>query len=194
MNNTNTSPMKISTLKQVGIPFALRRDGLADTYLGDGGLYLLPMSNHDYALTALLEAKNLSVAKLIGTDDGRQLIHYGKNVELVSFSALLSSSIDEEEGQRQITDAIQRLTILLQSIVNLTGKLPQIDHTDDIAIDRWSGSIELIAPFTLSSDVTIPELIERLENSAYAMFEGDTVNKDTVYNVFLDAKEEPGHE
>ena len=189
MNNTNISPVTVSKLHKVGIPFALRHDSLADTYMGEDGVYLLPMSSHDYAFTALLEAKNMAVGKLVGTNDGRQMIFYGKNVELVSFSALLSSSLDEAEGQRQITDTIQKLIALLTQIKLTTGKLPEIDTTDDVAIDRFSGSIELIAPYILSDTTTVDDLVNRIEKSSIDMFRDDPVNIDTIVNVFADAQE-----
>ncbi len=191
MDNTNNIPIiALKDLAKVGVPFSLRRDDLADTYLSTNQtVYVVPRSEHDFSAMVEFSKLGLSISRPVKFDDGRQAVAYPKQSELVSFSALLSSSIDDEEGQRFITEVALKLRRELEAIKDHLGALPNIDNTDDIVFDRTTGRVEILPPYLMDKTKLPQEVIDSIQQSAMKMFAESPVLAGTVHNCFMDARE-----
>ena len=162
-------PISQPELQQVSFPHTLRNDGRALTHLDETGkTYLEPLQPHDFAFSDCLRRDGFSTAETIETADGTRMLRFSENTDIIPFANILNASLRLEDGKEETAEVTRRLADLLQGVYKRYGRLPGIGTVDDIAVERASGKVELLAPFTTSAEHTPATILDRVRADAVA--------------------------
>jgi hypothetical protein len=143
-------------------PTGLRYDGKAITYVDTrGGLLLVPSAQHDFAYSTRMRDAGLTAGE-IRELEAQKGIYYPQTADLIVFPAILNAAANAEQGYEDVLYTVNATGYLLNRLKKQFGDLPSISCLDDIAVDRSTGSIELLAPFEVDGNLQPGDVFHRL--------------------------------
>lgn len=156
------------TLRQVDYPMGLRDASSALTYVdGAGNTYLKPVLDHDFDASIRLEETGLGQGRTVFGDQHRPIaIKYSAETDLVTMPAIFNASVEIEQGLGDIVEATVQAGLLLAAVKKNCGFVPSGVSLDDFAIDRSTGTAELLPPFSVDIDQTVESAFESLKIDA----------------------------
>lgn len=136
-------------LYEISYPGELRSDHASVSYTDSvGNTYLEPLFEHDYNYSRALVEHGLSAAEIVEKEGYiSPLIKYDAETDLLPLASLLNSSLDHPEALPDVTTALGMVVLLLKRAGRQTGHLPASPILPMFAIDKSSGSAEMLAPF-----------------------------------------------
>jgi hypothetical protein len=192
--NDSAAPSNSShvQLQKLNVPFALRHDNLANTYVdAEGALYIEPLATHDFELSRALTRDGFSCAQVVDIG-GHNMLAFDKKTELVSLSAVISAWLTDGAESDDVERVLTLTTTFLAALHDKYGITPLLEGTDSVALNRWTGRIELLPPFTPGADTTVAEALDHLRDAAVTAMGSDNVHIDSLYTAFLDVSEKVG--
>lgn len=181
-------------LHELPYPSELRSDHASITYIDNvGNTYLEPISEHDYEFSRALTANNLSRARLVELPEQKGiLLKYGPETDLLPLASLLNSSLDHDESLPDVTLALELVVLLLKRSKHLLDKLPELPIMSMFAIDKATGSAELLAPFRAdTAGSSLAKSIDDFQKDLLAKCES-RIEYDRLERCFRDAVDRVG--
>lgn len=161
--------MQISGLQRVNYPNGLRNDELAATFVdSEGNTYLQPFAEHDFGASVELEVNGLTSGEVISDEDKPTAIKYPATTDLVTLPAILNASIGIEEGREDIAGVMLLTGKLLEMMKERCDFVPAKISLEALAVDRSSGSAEILAPFVVDTKRSAEAVLKSLMYDAVA--------------------------
>ncbi len=160
-------PPRHEELAQVDFPYALRNDGLANTYFGPSGdIYIEPTESHDFAFSDQLTHAGLSGAMVVERDGLPHYLRFNGGSDLISLPAALNVAIGMEDGLLEAQRTIRMTGELLAKIRKQYHVVPNIASLDGVAIDRLAERAELMPPYHVTAGSTVTDVLTHIYNNA----------------------------